>query len=167
MINLLAALLLLFQQQADSRLAWVPNPRRDNGGWVSDPARHLKPETVAEINAEISTLEHETTAEIAVAVLDSLSGFTPSQAAFVLHRGWGVGKATRDNGLVLLWSPALRQVHVSVGYGLEGVLPDARVGRIQRETMLPLFRKKEFDAGMIAGVHALAGAAREETYLGP
>src|SRR5438552_980849 len=83
------------------------------------------------INAQLTTLERETTAEIAVVVLDSLSGLTPHDAAFRLHRNWGVGKANRDNGIVLLWSPALRQIYVSVGYGLEGVLPDARVGRIE------------------------------------
>jgi uncharacterized protein len=67
---------------------------------------------------------------------------------------------------VLLWSPKLRKIFVSVGFGLEGVLPDARTGRIQDEAMLPAFRKNDFDAGMIAGAQALADAAREETYSG-
>ncbi|TMG80661.1 MAG: TPM domain-containing protein, partial [Betaproteobacteria bacterium] len=166
MINLLAVALLLFTQ-TNPRLGWVPNPRREGGGWVADPAHHLKPETVAQINAQLTTLERETTAEIAVVVLDSLSGLTPHDAAFRLHRNWGVGKANRDNGIVLLWSPALRQIYVSVGYGLEGVLPDARVGRIERDSILPLFRAQQFDAGVLAGVRALATAAREEKYTGP
>lgn len=166
MIPLLAALLLLAPQTDSNRLSWVPNPRRASGGWVADPGRHLSPTAVDRVNAIASELERSTTAEIAVVVLDSLDGLEPASASLLLHRRWGVGKANRDNGIVLLWAPKLRQIYVSVGYGLEGVLPDARAGRIQRETMIPAFRRNDFDAGVIAGVEALASAAREETYSG-
>src|SRR4051812_5355994 len=112
MIALVAALLLV--APADTgRLAWVPNPRTTNGSWVSDPKHHLRPQTIATIDSTISRLERETTAEIAVAVLDSLDELEPSQAALQLHRTWGVGKANRDNGIVLLWSPKLRKIYVS------------------------------------------------------
>ena len=170
MNSLLALLLLLpvaVRAQGDaSRLTWVPNPRTSNGGWVSDPASHLKPATVSAINQTLSALESETSAEIGVAVLDSLDGLEPGAAALLLHRRWGVGKAERDNGIVLLWSPAQRKIFVSVGYGLEGVLPDARAGRIQDDHIIPHFRRNQFDEGILAGVNALADAAREETYTG-
>jgi uncharacterized protein len=165
----LAAVLLpgaIAAQEDTIRLQWVPNPRAGGTSWVSDPARHLRPATVARIDSTISALERETTAEIAVVVLDTLDGLEPGRAAFLLHRRWGVGKRARDNGLVLLWSPRMRRIHVSVGDGLEGVITDGRAGRIQDEAMLPLFRRNEFDAGMIAGVAALAAAAREEKYTG-
>jgi uncharacterized protein len=166
----LAALALpaaLSAQQDTTRLRWVPNPRLASRSWVSDPATHLRPETIAQIDNTITALERETTAEIAVVVLDTLDGLEPAEAAQLLHRRWGVGKIARDNGLVLLWSPKLRRIQVSVGYGLEGVLTDGRTGRIQDEAMLPHFRRNEFDAGMVAGVQALAAAAREEKYTGP
>jgi uncharacterized protein len=145
------------------RLTWVPDPRRATGGWVSDPAHHLSPATVDSINAIITRLEQETSIEMAVVVIDSLDGLEPADAALLLHRQWGVGKAARDNGLLLLWSPKLRKIWVSVGQGLEGVLPDARTGRIQDEAMLPAFRDRAFDRGVLDGVRALASAAREET----
>ncbi len=170
MKHLLVALSLLpavLGAQSDtSKLRWVPNPRVANGGWVSDPANHLRAETRAQMDSAISALERETSAEIAVAVVDSLDGLEPADAALLLHRRWGVGKRERDNGIVLLWSPALRKIYVSVGYGLEGVLPDSRAGRIQDQAMLPAFRRNNFDAGMLGGVRALATAAREETYSG-
>lgn len=166
---LLALILLpaaLSAQGDANRLTWVPNPRTSSGGWVSDPASHLRPATVSAINATITALESETSAEIGVAVLDSLDGLEPGAAALLLHRRWGVGKAERDNGIVLLWSPAQRKIFVSVGYGLEGVLPDSRAGRIQDDHIIPHFRRNQFDEGMLAGVQALADAAREETYTG-
>jgi uncharacterized protein len=166
MIHLVAVLAILLSPVDTGRLGWVPNPRTTSGSWVSDPAHHLQPSTIAAINSTVSALEESTTAEIAVVVLDSLDGLEPGDAALRLHRMWGVGKANRDNGIVLLWSPALRKVFVSVGYGLEGVLPDARAGRIQDQSIIPAFRRNDFDGGMLAGVNALAAAAREETYSG-
>ena len=153
--------------QADTtKLRWVPNPRTSAGSWVADPAQHLRAESRAAMDSTIAALERETSAEIAVVVIDSLDGLEPADAALLLHRRWGVGKRERDNGIVLLWSPALRKVYVAVGYGLEGVLPDARAGRIQDQAILPRFRSGDFDAGMVAGVTALAAAAREESYSG-
>jgi uncharacterized protein len=99
---------------------------------------------------------------MAVVVLDSLDGLEPADAALLLHRRWGVGIRQRDNGMVFLWSPKLRKMYLSIGYGLEGVLPDARVGRIFDEWVLPSFRANNFDAGMLQGVQKLADAAREE-----
>jgi uncharacterized membrane protein YgcG len=129
---------------------------------VADPSHHLKPATVDSLNALISALSRETRAEIAVAVVDSTSGFEPFDVALALHRMWGVGQKGRDNGIVVLWVPTQRAVQISVGYGLEGVLPDARAGRVRDQTIFPAFKRGEFDAGMLAGVDAIATIVREE-----
>ena len=146
----------------EQRIAWVPNPRRANGTWVADPSHHLAAATTAALNAQIDSLERATGVEIAVVVVDSTSGLSPFDFALALHRGWGVGKSGRDNGIVFLWVPAQRAVQISVGYGLEGVLPDRRAGRIRDEDIIPAFRRGAFDEGVLAGVRALAAAAREE-----
>src|SRR5689334_25283554 len=106
----------------DTRLSWVHNPRETNGSWVADPAHHLATFTVQSIDGIINALDRDKSIEMAVVVLDSLDGLEPADAALLLHRRWGVGKRQRDNGIVFLWSPKLRKLHVSVGYGLEGVL---------------------------------------------
>jgi uncharacterized protein len=151
------------QASSAQRLEWVPNPTQTSHGWVADPAHHLAPETVRRIDSTIFALERATSDEIAVVVIDSLDGLEPSQAALLLHRRWGVGKRDRNNGIVFLWSPALRKIYVSVGYRLEGVLPDARVGRIEDEVILPAFRAGNFDAGVLEGVAALAAAAASDS----
>ena len=158
-----AALLLQATPAQLERIRWVPNPRQTAGAWVADPARHLRDSTVAALNGAISALERETGAEIAVVVVDSTSGLEAFDFALALHRGWGVGKRGRDNGVVFLWVPAQRAVQISVGYGLEGALPDRRVGRIRDEEIFPAFRRGDFDAGVSAGVRALAAAAREDS----
>ena len=166
--SLLAALLfgIAPQQSAtprSDRLQWVPNPTLTTHGWVSDPSHHLSQETVRRIDSTIFALERTTSDEMAVVVIDSLDGLEPSDAALLLHRRWGVGKRDRNNGIVFLWSPALRKVYVSVGYRLEGALTDGRVGRIEDEQILPRFRAGDFDGGVLAGVIALATVAAGDT----
>ena len=161
---LLAATLLLQITPAQAeRLRWVPNPRVTNGTWVADPSQHLKPATIDSINSLLARLSRETGTEITVVAIDSTSGFEPFDVALALHRMWGVGQKGRDNGIVVLWVPTQRAVQVSVGYGLEGVLPDSRVGRIRDQVIFPAFRRGEFDAGMLGGVEAISTIAREET----
>ncbi len=145
-----------------TRVAWVPNPRTANGTWVSDPGHHLRPATLDSVNRIIGALEAATGVEIAVAVVDSLSGLTEQEFALAVHRSWGVGKQDRDNGIVLLWAPRDRAVFISIGYGLEGIIPDRRAGRIRDQEIFAAFRDQRFDDGILAGVTALAAAAREE-----
>lgn len=163
-MRLLTFALLLLQAATPApqkRVAWIPNPRT-SGGWVADPAHHLKRATIDSLNALASALERKTSDEIAIVVVDSTSGLEPADFALAVHRAWGVGKASRDNGVVVLWVPAQRALQVSVGYGLEGRLIDGRVGRIRDEQFFPAFKANEFDRGMLDGVGALVAAAREE-----
>ena len=75
---------------------------------------------------------------------------------------WGVGKKNRDNGLLFLWSTGDRRVRVEVGYGLEGTLPDGKVGAILDQYVIPRFKANQFDQGVLAGVEALIAAAKSE-----
>jgi uncharacterized protein len=144
------------------RLTSVVNPRTQRGSWVADPAGHLRPETVSRLDAMLDALKDSTGVEIAVVVIDSLEQLSAMDAALTLHRRWGVGQREHDNGLVLLWSPAEREVAVSVGYGLEGVIPDARAGRVIDGSIIPAFRDGDFDRGILVGTLALAAAATED-----
>lgn len=139
----------------DPRLDWVPNPRATYGGWVADPDRRLAPATRDSLDGWITRLERETGAEMAVVVVDSTSGRSVREFAVALHNFWGVGKAGRDNGVLLLWVPAQREVFVSIGYGLESRIPDARVARILEHDLFPDFRRGEFDRGVLRTVAAL------------
>ena len=154
-----------FAQTDTTRLRWVPNPR-PSGSWVSDPANHLAAPTRHALDSIITALVSANGSEMAVVVIDSLDGLEPGAAALLLHRRWGVGKRARDNGIVFLWSPRLRKTYVSVGYGLEGALPDAVTGRILDDSVLPAFRRGDFDAGILGGTRAMAAVARGEAFTG-
>ena len=58
--------------------------------------------------------------------------------------------------------PGDRVARIEVGYGLEGVIPDAIAARILREQMIPRFREGHTAEGIEAGVSALMAAGRGE-----
>jgi uncharacterized protein len=143
-------------------LSAIPNPRVRNGTWVADMPGALRAETVARLNQTIDAIEKTHGIEMAVVVVQSLDGLPVEDAAVKLFELWGIGKKGRDNGVLFLWSRGDRQLRVEVGYGLEGVLPDGKVGAILDAYVVPSFKAGDFDAGVIAGVDALVAAARSE-----
>jgi uncharacterized protein len=97
-----------------------------------------------------------------VVVIKSLDGLAIEEAAVKLFELWGIGKKHKDNGLLFLWSTGDRRVRVEVGYGLEGALPDGKVGAILDTYVIPKFKAGNFDEGVLAGVDALVRVARAE-----
>lgn len=148
-------------------LASIPNPRVRDGTWVTDMPGALRADTVARLNATIDGLEQSTGVELAVVVVSSLDGLTIDEAKNKLFALWGIGKKGKDNGLLLLWSTGDRKVGIEVGYGLEGVLPDGKVGAILDAHVIPRFKAGQFDEGILAGVDTLARAAGGETVALP
>lgn len=140
----------------------IPNPRTRDGTWVTDMPGALRAETVARLNATLGELERTSTAEMTVVVIKSLDGLAIEEAAVKLFELWGIGKKHKDNGLLFLWSTGDRRVRVEVGYGLEGALPDGKVGAILDTYVIPKFKAGSFDEGVLAGVDALVRVARAE-----
>jgi uncharacterized protein len=143
-------------------LASIPNPRTRDGTWVTDLPRALRPDTVARLNALVSEFEQNTGAELAIVIVQSLDGLSVDEAAAKLFALWGIGKKGKDNGLLFLWSTGDRRVRIEVGYGLEGLLPDGKVGAILDTYVIPRFRANQFDEGVIAGVQTLVRAASNQ-----
>ncbi len=161
-IALGALILFLSAAIGAEPLTSIPNPRSRDGTWVTDMPGALRAETVARLNSTIGDLERTTGAEMAVVVIGSLDGLSIEEAANKLFDLWGIGKKNKDNGLLLLWSTGDRRIRVEVGYGLEGVLPDAKTGEILDAYVVPKFKSAEFDEGLLAGVDALLKAVRNE-----
>ena len=133
----------------------VPNPRQVNSGWVTDKAEILSNSTEAQLNRIISELEAKTGVEIAVVTVPETAPATPKEFTTELFNYWGIGKAGEDNGVLFLISVDDRRVEIETGYGVEGILPDAKVGKIIDTKIVPRFKQKDFDGGTLAGTKAM------------
>jgi uncharacterized protein len=154
---LLVGLSLLFGGAATGALP----PKPDT--YVADEAHILTRQTIAELNSRLDTYERESSNQILVATFPSvptdyaLEDFTQRTA-----EAWGAGQKEQDNGAVLFIFPNDRRMRIEVGYGLEGVLPDATAKQIIEYEIRPAFAAGSFDAGVTRGVDAMIKATRGE-----
>ncbi len=134
----------------------VPNPRQTSGNWVTDSAEILKPETEAQINQMINHLENKNGAEIAVVTVpDTKTAASPKAFATELFNYWHIGKKGRDNVVLFLISKGDRRVEIETGYGVEEILPDAKVGNIIDTEIIPRFKQSNYDEGTLAGTRSI------------
>ena len=103
---------------------------------------------VALNNAVAQKLEQEVGAQVVAVAIDTTYGEEISEFALRLGRKWGVGNSEENNGVVIVLATEDRDVYVSVGYGLEGALPDSKVGRIIDNYGYDYFAENEFSSGM-------------------
>lgn len=134
----------------------VPNPRQVYGGWVTDMAGILSEPTEKQLNQMITQLEAKNGSEIAVVTVPEVSpAASPKAFTTELFNHWRIGKKGKDNGVLFLVSVKDHRVEIETGYGVEGILPDAKVGDIIRTEVTPRFKQKDFDGGTLAGTKDL------------
>ena len=125
-------------------------------GRVVDAAHVLTPAVVSEITQRSADLEAKTGRQLVVATVPSLQGDDIQDYGYQLGRAWKIGRAGKNDGLILLVAPAEHKVGVEVGYGLEPVLTDALSSVILQTKVLPRFKAGDLPGGVQAGADALA-----------
>jgi uncharacterized protein len=148
-------LLLLFSLTAEGQVftvETVPNVKLVNNSYVSDPSHILNDTTIVRINELLDSLEAKATAQVAVVMLPSIGEADRFEFAQRLFEHWKIGQAEKDNGLLILFILDQRNIRFHTGYGLEGILNDARCKQIQQEFMVPSFKEGDYNTGMLLGI---------------
>lgn len=131
---------------------------------VNDFANVLTTNQVNELENKLVALDDSTSNQILVITINSLDGYDISDLAVEIGHKWGVGGAKYDNGIVLLVKPKTNRldkgrVFISIGYGLEDVIPDAITKRIVENEIIPEFINEDYYNGIKNGVEVLANLA--------
>lgn len=124
-------------------------------GFVNDFAHIIDDEIERTLETKLYDYEKQTTHEIVVVTVANLDGMTVEDYANRLFEKWKIGKKDKDNGILILVALNEKRVRIEVGYGLEGVVPDAKSGRIIDEYMLPEFRLGSYSNGIIKGIDVI------------
>jgi uncharacterized protein len=127
-------------------------------GRVVDEAQILDAPTRSALTQKLADLETRATDQLVVVTVRSLQGLTIEDFGVRLGRQWQIGQKDKNNGVLLIVAPNDRKVRIEVGYGLEGVLPDAVATFIIQQSMLPRFRENDFAGGIMRGVDDVIGA---------
>ena len=133
----------------------VPNPLRTNRSWVSDNANVIDAHSENQTNIAIENFKKQTGGEIAVVTINNTGGETPKEFATELFNYWGIGEKGKDNGVLILLVIGARRLEIETGYGVEGDLPDGKVGEIRDKYALPAFKRGDFGGGVLATTNAI------------
>lgn len=116
--------------------------------FVNDFANVISREDEDDMYAMGVQLYEKTKAQVVVVSVDSLDGMDISEYGVKLGRQWGIGDKEKNSGVLLIFSKNDRQVGISVGYGLEGALTDAKTGILLDTYAIPPFKENDFSAGL-------------------
>lgn len=91
-------------------------------------------------------------------VPETIPSASPKQFATTLFNHWGIGKQEKNNGVLFLISKNDRRVEIETGYGIQPILPDAKVSEIIKTQVTPRFKQADYNGGTLAGTGALIAA---------
>jgi uncharacterized protein len=111
--------------------------------YVNDFAGVLDAATQARLNNLCRQVEEKAHAQIAVVTVKSVDGQDVVSYAVALYQKWGIGAKGKDRGVLILLATQDRKYWITVGYGLEPILPDGKVGGFGREAV-PLLRNGDY-----------------------
>lgn len=126
--------------------AAIPKPDRyftDNSHLITDDRGNA-------INEKLAQFERDTSNQVLVYLTPELPDGDAAAYCTQLMHEWGVGRAGKSNGVGLFIFTDKRIASLQVGYGLEGVLPDATAYAIRKETLNPLWKTKDYAGALDA-----------------
>lgn len=127
-----------------------------SGSYVVDQVGVLSQDQRQQIDSLLRELDQKTGAQLAVAVVSSLDGYPVEDYALATLRQWGLGDKKKNNGMLLLVAPREKKARIEVGYGLEGVMNDAKAGALLDQYALPFFRQDRYGDGIQATIYKMA-----------
>jgi len=135
--------------------------------YVTDKAGVLNAARVHALNEKLAQFERDSSNQILVYVDRSLpTDTTIEQFANDAMHTWGVGQKGKDNGAVLFLFTGDRKMRIEVGYGLEGVLTDAKSKQITSTIIKPRLKAADYDGAVEQGVDGMLAAVRGEGLKG-
>jgi uncharacterized protein len=136
-------------------------PKTKPAGYINDFAGVLSSPARAQLTALCTEVDQKAHAQIAVVTVKSLDGKPVEDYAIALATQWGVGPKQSDRGVLILLAPQDRKYWTTVGYGLEPILPDGKVGGFGREAV-PYLRDGNYDAALLLITRRIADVIAQD-----
>lgn len=140
----------------NSRAQEIPE-RPDKQRLVNDFADVLSGEEQQLLEEKLLAFYKKSSTQIAFVSVSDLQGYDISDYSFKLAEKWGIGKKSKNNGVLVLMSLEPRKIFIATGYGVEEYLTDAYSKRIVETIIKPEFKQKQFYEGLDKGTDAIIG----------
>ena len=146
---------------------------RHQGRAVNDFAGVIEAENARKMEALAAEMWHKTSTAIVVVTVASIGDDQEiSQYVNGLYSAWGIGKKGEDKGLLIFLSVGDRQIRIETGYGVEGILPDGRLGEILDAHVVPYLKAGEtgkglYNAALVCAAYIAKDAGVDLTGVAP
>jgi uncharacterized protein len=161
-LGLILKFRIAFLAFAFATLVWFPGPNVDAQPATRSPiplpepftpvvdyANVIEPATRGRLEAIYKNLKQRADIEFAVVTVTTTGDRDIFEYSLDIARGWGIGsKEGEKNGLLLVVAVNDRKYFTQVSRHLEGDLNDGLVGQIQRERLVPQFRRGNYSQGI-------------------
>lgn len=156
---------LLLLCQISSAWAYVEIPKLS--ARVTDLTGTLNAGQASALENKLAAFEAKKGSQIAVLIVPTTEPEDIAEFGIKVADLWRVGRKGVDDGLILIVAKDDRKLRLEIGYGLEGVIPDAIAKRITSETIKPFFKNGDIAGGIDAGVNQVMGLIEGEQLPAP
>lgn len=132
---------------------------------VTDFTNSLSYSEWKDLELRLKNFEDSTSTQIAILLVNSMEGGSIEDYSVRVFEKNKLGQKGKDNGVLVVVAKQDRKVRIDVGYGLEGVLPDALTSQITAREIAPRFKQGDFYGGLLAGANAIMAASAGEYEL--
>jgi uncharacterized protein len=126
--------------------------------WANDFTNTLSQQELQGLNFRLKTYEDTTSNQLVSLMIPTLEGYPLEEYSYEVAEKNKIGTKENSNGVLFLVVKNDKKMRIEVGYGLEGVLPDALASSIIRNEVAPHFRKNEYYSGISSGINAIIAA---------
>jgi len=131
-------------------------------GYVVDQAGMFTAEEREALSAKLKRFEESGLGQMAVLTVPSLEGEPIERFGMRVAETWKPGSKKKDDGLILIIARDDRALRFEVGYGLEGVINDAKAGDIIRQILVPALREGKPASGIRHAIDTIARLIQPE-----
>ena len=124
-------------------------------GRVVDETQTLTLEQKRSLEAKLQTFEQRKGSQIAILITGTTFPEPIEAYSIRVADAWKIGRKQVNDGVLVIVAKSDRVMRLEVGYGLEGVLPDATAKRLIDEVFIPGFRNGNLYEGLNPGVDRL------------
>lgn len=142
-------------------VADLPMPSR----YVNDFAGVLSPAAVQTMEDECRQLHSLANSDVAVVTIKQLEdGQSIEEFTVALEEKWKLGKKGSDRSAIYVLVLNPHRLRIEVGYGLEGILNDAKVGAILDQAT-PFAKTGDYDRTMETGLDGVAQVIATDAHV--
>lgn len=164
LLGMMLTVLLAISMSGSIVNAEIPNPSGDI--YVQDFAKVLTDGERSELIELGKQLDDQTKAQIAVLTVPTLNDQDIESYANNAFRKYQLGDKDLNNGVLLLLATEDKAIRIEVGYGLEGALPDGKVGRILDQYAIPYLKENKMNSAIVNTYKQLLNEVANEYNLG-